>query len=203
MCTEVDEKLKEVKQSFRLMMDGAVAASMRSKGIDYHINWGATLPRLRTKADELGKDYGLAVALWKEDVRECRLLATMVMPHEKMAADLAELWMEQTRTIEEAEQLAFNLFQHLSFIPDLAFRWIASSETLPQICGYHVLSRLFMRGLQPNERAVNEFVDQAVAAMRDPSPTLRKAAHQSLQHFGNLSIMHRRLADSAMRIVIS
>ena len=53
------------------MMDGKVAQSMRDKGLDYHLNWGATLPRLREKADMIGNDYDLAIALWKENIREC------------------------------------------------------------------------------------------------------------------------------------
>ena len=65
----VCEVVKEIKQSFRLMMDGAVAKSMRDKGLSYKLNWGATLPRLRQKADEIGYNYDLAIALWKEDVR--------------------------------------------------------------------------------------------------------------------------------------
>ena len=51
----IQEQVKEIKQSFRQMMDGAVAQSMRDKGVNYHLNWGATLPRLREKADEIGK----------------------------------------------------------------------------------------------------------------------------------------------------
>ena len=48
----VPSKIKEIKQSFRQMMDGAVAQSMRDKGLNYHLNWGATLPRLKEKAPE-------------------------------------------------------------------------------------------------------------------------------------------------------
>ena len=42
---DVRDKVKEIKQSFRQMMDGAVAQSMRDKGLNYHLNWGATLQR--------------------------------------------------------------------------------------------------------------------------------------------------------------
>ena len=49
----VFETVKEIKQSFRLMMDGAVAQSMRDKGLNYHLNWGATIPRLQEKAEEI------------------------------------------------------------------------------------------------------------------------------------------------------
>ena len=190
---------EEIKQSFRLMMDGAIAQSMRQKGLDYHVNWGATLPRLRAMADEMGKDYDLAIALWKENVRECKILATMVMPAEKVLPEVVDIWMEQTTTVEIAEQAAFNLYQHLPFAASKAFEWLASAEDLPQICGYHVLSRLFMQGQEPNERGINEFVDQAVTALNSPNVTLRKAAYQSLQHLSALGLMYERLVSSALR----
>ena len=150
-------------------------------------------------ANEMGKDYDLAIALWKENVRECKILATMVMPAEKVLPEVVDIWMEQTTTVEIAEQAAFNLYQHLPFAASKAFEWLASAEDLPQICGYHVLSRLFMQGQEPNERGINEFVDQAVTALNSPNVTLRKAAYQSLQHLSALGLMYERLVSSALR----
>lgn len=196
---DVQQRVKEIKQSFRLMMDGAVAQSMRQKGLDYHLNWGATLLRLREKADEIGKNYDLAIALWKENVRECKILATMVMPPDEILPEVVDIWMEQTPTVEIAEQAAFNLYQHLPFAADKAYQWIASADEMPQICGYHVLSRLFMQGSEPNERGINEFVDQALSAIQDGSLTLRKAAMQSLMHFSELGLMYERIVQSATR----
>ena len=72
MTAETIERVKEIKRSFRTVMDGATAQSMRQKGLDYRLNWGVTIPRLREMADETGQDYDLAIALWKEDVRECK-----------------------------------------------------------------------------------------------------------------------------------
>lgn len=196
---DVQQRVKEIKQSFRLMMDGAVAQSMRQKGLDYHLNWGATLLRLREKADEIGKNYDLAIALWKENVRECKILATMVMPQDEILPEVVDIWMEQTPTVEIAEQAAFNLYQHLPFAADKAYQWIASADEMPQICGYHVLSRLFMQGREPNERGINEFVDQALSAIQCGSLTLRKAAMQSLMHFSELGLMYERIVQSATR----
>lgn len=196
---DVQQRVKEIKQSFRLMMDGAVAQSMRQKGLDYHLNWGATMLRLREKADEIGKNYDLAIALWKENVRECKILATMVMPPDEILPEVVDIWMEQTPTVEIAEQAAFNLYQHLPFAADKAYQWIASADEMPQICGYHVLSRLFMQGSEPNERGINEFVDQTLSAIQGGSLTLRKAAMQSLMHFSELGLMYERIVQSATR----
>lgn len=202
---DINQRVKEIKQSFRLMMDGATAQSMREKGLCYHLNWGATLPRLRQYAEELkdpaSQRYELAIALWKEDVRECKILATMLMPPDEILPEVVDIWMEQTPTVEMAEQAAFNLYQHLPYAADKAYQWLSSSSDLPQICGYHVLSRLFARGQEPNERGINEFIDQALAALQSANPTLRKAALQSVIRFSELGILHQRLAQSALRTI--
>ena len=198
---DVKEQIKEIKQSFRLMMDGAVAQSMRDKGLNYHLNWGATLPRLRAKADELGPNYDLAIALWKENVRECKILATMLMPPESMLPEVCDIWMEQVPSQEIAEQVAFNLWQHLPYAPEKAYQWIANDQEYYQLCGFHVLSRLFMNGQEPNERGINEFIDQALSALQGPYMSVRKAAMQSMQRFAELGIVYERMAKSAMKSV--
>jgi hypothetical protein len=193
--------IKEIKQSFRQMMDGAVAQSMRDKGLNYHLNWGATLPRLKAKANELGPNYDLAIALWKENVRECKILATMLMPPEKMLPEVCDIWMEQVPSQEIAEQAAFNLWQYLPYAPEKAYQWIACDQEYYQLCGFHVLSRLFMNGQEPNERGINEYIDQALSALQGPYMSVRKAAMQSMVRFAELGLVYERMAKSAMKSI--
>ena len=206
---DINQQVKEIKQSFRQMMDGAVAQSMRDKGVDYHLNWGATLPRLKAKAEEIAKSqeltanslYDLAIALWKENVRECKILATMLMPADKMLPEVCDIWMEQMPSQEMAEQATFNLWQHLPYAPMKAYQWIASEQELYQLCGFHLLSRLFMNGQEPNERGINEYIDQALSALQSPSLPVRKAALQSMQHFAELGLVYERMAKSALKSI--
>ena len=211
MNTELSSKVKDIKQSFRQMMDGAVAQSMRDKGLNYHLNWGATLPRLREMAEELKSVfnvqcssfnvYDLSIALWKENIRECKILATMLMPANQMAPEVCDIWMEQIPSQEIAEQVAFNVWQYLPYAPEKAYQWIASDKEYDQLCGFHVLSRLFMNGQEPNERGINEFIDQALAALQGPFMSVRKAAMQSIIRFSELGLVYERLAKSALKSV--
>ena len=196
---DVSQQVKEIKQSFRQMMDGSIAASMRTKGVDYKLNWGATLPRLREKAEEIGKNYDLAIALWKENVRECKILATMIMPPNEVLPEVIDIWMEQTPTQEIAEQAAFNLYQYLPYAPEKAYTWMASSEPLYQLCGFHIITRLFMNGQEPNERGINEFIDQTIVALQGESIPVRKAAMAAVQRFANLGLVYERIAKSALK----
>jgi hypothetical protein len=196
---DIQHQVKDIKQSFRQMMDGSIAASMRSKGVDYKLNWGATLPRLKEKAAEIGKNYDLAIALWKENVRECKILATMVMPADEVLPEVIDIWMEQTPTQEIAEQASFNLYQYLPYAPEKAYAWMASSEPLYQLCGFHVLNRLFMNGQEPNERGIHEFIDQALSALQGDSIPVRKAAMAAVQRFADLGLVYERIAKSALK----
>ncbi len=199
MNEQLQQRVREIKQSFRQLMDGKTAQSMRDKGVEYKLNWGASIPMLRDMAAEIGKDYELAIELWKADVRECKILATMVMPADRMLPEVVDIWMEQTASQEIAEQAAFNLYQYLPYAPAKAYQWIAFDKELYQLCGFHILTRLFMNKQEPNERGINEFIDQALVALQGGSMMVRKAAMQSMIRFSELGLVYERMAKSALK----
>ena len=197
----ITEKIKEIKSSFRTMMNGVAAQSMREKGLDYFINWGVSLPMLKEKALLIGKDYDLAVALWKENVRECKILAPMIMPPDVVPPEVIDIWMEQTESVEIAELASFNLYQHLPYAAEKAYKWIASEKVLYQLCGFNVLSRLFMKGQEPNERGINEYIDQLICVLKSENYSVKKAALSSVLHFSNLGIVYKRVAENALKSI--
>lgn len=199
MNEDTHQKLMNIKRSFRLMMNGPVSQSMRSKGVDYKLNWGVPLPQLRQMATEYDKDMDLAIALWKEDIRECKILATLLMPVDEMSPELVDLWMEELRSEEMAEMLSFHLLQYLAFAPSLAFQLMASNNDLYQITAYHLLSRLFLQGKEPNERGINEFLDQVMVALQSKNRSLRHAAANCVLRFANLGASYEEVAKVALK----
>ena len=123
------------------------------------------------------------------------------MPPEEMLPEVCDIWMEQVEEQEIAEQVAFNLWQHLPYAPEKAYQWMASDKEYYQLCGFHVLSRLFMNGREPNERGINEFLDQSLSALQGPFMSVRKAALQSVLHFAELGLVYERLAKSALKSI--
>ena len=69
----IQEKVLDVKQRLRLSMNGVASADMRKAGIGYKLNFGVGLPALKGIAKEIENSPELAAALWKEDIRECRI----------------------------------------------------------------------------------------------------------------------------------
>lgn len=187
MNVDTQNKIKQIKQSFRFRMNGVTSQSMREKGILYKLNWGIPLPELKEIAKEYGKDYDLAIELWKEDIRECMILATLIMPHECMEEDMIEVWMERVHTQELAEILAFNLLQYTNKALYLAFRWIASGKQMYEICGYNLLSGLFNRCIKIENREINEYLDQVNSSLQDNNIIIKHAAYNSLMKFCNIN----------------
>jgi hypothetical protein len=164
----MQEKLKEIKQSFRLYMNGVTAQSLRDKGVNYHLNWGVSLQHLQEMTAEIKTEghtpaelHELSILLWKENIRECKILATMLMPADTFPADLAMLWVEQTPTQEIAELAAMNLYQHLPYAKDMALQLIAQPYEMAQLQGYCIMARLLSTKMVLNDSELNEFIDQA------------------------------------------
>lgn len=197
--TDVQATVKEIKRGFMLQMNGVASASMREKGVDKYLNWGIQLPALKDIANKYGRDYELAIALWKENVRECKILATLMMPPECMSADLISVWMEQTLTLEIAEYATFNVYQYVDNASIFAFCWIASDNELEEVCGYHLLASLFKRGAEPNERDLNEFIDQAISALGGEAITVKHAAMNALNAFAQMGDLQEQIVEKALK----
>lgn len=181
--TPLQEQLRDVKRRLRGVMNGTASASMRDKGLNYKVNFGVELPRLREMAAELPAGYELAAALWKEDIRECRLLAAMLMPPACFDAALADLWVEQMRFPEEAECTVMHLFCRLPYASEKAFLWIAREESMFRLCGWLLLTRLLMQGARLSTRDADEVLDHVSAELRGADRLPANAARKALLRY--------------------
>lgn len=199
MNEETHQKLMKIKRSFRLLMSGPTSQSMTQKGLGYKINWGVPFIELKKMALEYGKDYELAIELWKEDIRECKILATLIMPAEKMLPEITDIWMEQVKSQEMAEMLAFNLLQYVDYAPAIAYEWIATDKRLYEIAGFQLLARLFANGQEANERGINEFLDQATVALQGDNMGIKHAAANCVLRFADLGEEYEKIARAALK----
>lgn len=186
-------KIRDVKRLLRAAMSGPVSASMRAQGLTYKLNFGVDQPRLLTIADEVRETIALddaeraalAAALWKEDIRECRLLACMLMPTVAFPEDLAEVWIEQLRFAEEAQGLVMHLLARLPYAADVAFRLVCRDGELHRLTGWLLFGRLFSQGKSLSQRDADEMLDQLAAELGDTTSDLqlRQTALNALNRY--------------------
>jgi 3-methyladenine DNA glycosylase AlkD len=179
----LNDTLDNIRAQLRLGMNGVAAQSMREKGLVYKLNFGVELPRIKTIAAGYEKDHALAQALWKEDIREFKILAGMLQPIDTFYHEIADIWVESIRNIEIAELTAMNLLQHLPYAPAKTFQWIADEREYVQVTGYLTIARLLMKKGDMTERASSELLDQAITAALSGGYHVRNAALSVLRKY--------------------
>jgi hypothetical protein len=103
--------LKEIKQQFFALRNGALADAMRKQCGDTHrMIFGLNLPQLKAIAEQTGeRSEALARELWADAAcRESRLLAPMICPVDAAPAE----WLTEIDTVEEADVVCHRLLRH-------------------------------------------------------------------------------------------
>lgn len=184
-ATHVEETVKQIKRSFRLYMNGDASRSMREKGLEYKLNWGISLVQLKQMAKGYGKDLELANRLFGEEVRECRILATLVLPVELMDRAMADEWADKIKTGEMAEICVMNVFSKLPFAVDMAYDWLRSADSLHRACAYNLLGRLCNGVKQLPDAVANQLCISAKADLPCADTIVRHAAYNCLTRYAD------------------
>ena len=176
--------LQEICKKLHLAMNGITSSAMHEKGIDYELNYGVPITTLRKIAKDYAPNSELAEELWNENIRELKILATLVQPSKSFVKTLD--WVKDINNLELAEQACMNLFSKTPDAPDNALELIQSKELYPNICGYLIYVRLFMADFQLNENKETYFIYVSEAINSD-SLLLKNAALTSLKKLGRQS----------------
>lgn len=181
-------------------MNGMVSQSMREKGMEYKLNFGIEYPRIKEIAAGYEPDHELAQALWKENIRECKILAGLLQPADTFYPEIADIWIEGMDYPELAEYTVMNLFQRLPYASEVVFRWMADEREMFQLCGFLLMTRLLMKGEKLNERAEAEFLDQACTAVEGDCGPVQKAASVALRKYAHQSRENKRTVSKQLGI---
>lgn len=183
--SSVDDDVKKIKRSFRLFMNGVASSSMRDKGLEYKINWGIPVTRLRDMAAQYAPSVALAERLWESDVRECKILATMLMPAERFSEPMALSWLSACNNQEMVEMLVFNLVQNMPGVETFVVSLLHSDEPNASLAVLHLFSRLVARQNVAfmTDEVVGSFAQLVVKALGGTDAVLKHAALNSVTRY--------------------
>ena len=185
VSSSVDDDVKKIKRSFRLFMNGVASSSMRDKGLEYKINWGIPVTRLRDMAAQYAPSVALAERLWESDVRECKILATMLMPAERFSEPMALSWLSACNNQEMVEMLVFNLVQNMPGVETFVVSLLRSDEHNAPLAALHLVSRLVARQNVAfmTDEVVSSFAQLVIKALNGTDAVLKHAALNSVTRY--------------------
>lgn len=181
------EQLSEIHAQFRRQMNADVAQALRKHGVIYRTCFGVPSMRLREVAERYTPSTELAEALWKEDIRESKMLATRLYPPTEMTLTTALRWISEIRYEEIADQACMNLFAHLPIAVSLLEACLLHTkpqQVLTVYCGLKLAARLHPSQLpaeilQPILQTVTQYIETATQT------SLRTAAYWAKENLMN------------------
>ena len=188
-------------------MNGVISTSMRQKGMNYKLIFGVPIPEIKHIAAAHEPDAELARALWKEDVREMKILATLLFPAGSMTQEEALAWMREIPYPEIAEQCCNNLFPTVEQPDQLALKFLADKKSpFGRICGFLLWAQLFKKNLAVEKSRVEAFLAECTCTMypdveagaTESSWQEKQAVVQALKFFGRLSTVN---AQDALSVI--
>lgn len=184
----INETLRKIRTELRLSMNGVVSTSMREKGMNYRMNFGVEIPRLKIIAKNHIPDKQLAEALWAQDVRELKILATLLYPANEFQSVTANNWVKEIPNQEVREQLCMNLLQNLNYAYQLVEEWVVSIDDSIRNTGYWLFARLIISH-SPLAKTINNMlvIEHALSDMLDASVFLSQSALNALKFSGRIS----------------
>ena len=188
----LQDELKEIRTQLRLAMNGVISTSMREKGIVYKLNFGVSLPEIKQIAATHKPDSELAAALWKEDIREFKILASLLQPVDEFSSQKAGQWVKEIPYLEIAEQCSHNLFYRLPDVEDLLFGLLANVEDeYARTVGFLVSVELLKRKKKLSEQVKALIFVESLRSLARPnfgaSFKEKQAALNALKFYGRLS----------------
>ena len=182
------EVIKKIRTDLRLSMNGAVSTSMRDKGVDYRMNFGVGIPRINEISEKYKQDKDLAETLWNDDVRELKILATLLYPIEQFSKELAMGWIAEVKDQELREQLCKNLLQNLPYADELVEESTKNSIEYIRSTGYWLFARLCIIKAETLEKINSDLLLQnAISDLNSQSMLLRQSALNVLKYYGRIS----------------
>ncbi|MBR2300959.1 MAG: DNA alkylation repair protein [Bacteroidaceae bacterium] len=184
MEQDIHLQILEIKKCLRLSMNGVVSAHYRKQGVDYKINFGVEIPRLKSIAAQFSKDRELAKELWKENIRECKMLAIFLMPPNEFTVTDAEEWIASARFTEIADHIVMNLASKMPYKREKAYHWIESGEMLFPYCGFLIFARMFSANEPFTANEQRCYIAQALKWLtKNDSKVTANSAYTSLQRY--------------------
>ena len=174
------ELVRDIKKELRASMNGILSARMREAGMPFRRIFGVELPRLRSIANEFPCDADLANNLWKQDIRETRLLAIMLMPPEAFTTETANALADTMLTAEEAQVTAMMLLCKTSGAKQVCMEWLEAGKPLPSVCACLCLRHLLVQGkvLSSEER---QLIDERTSKLLPHANLHLRKAIQALE----------------------
>lgn len=134
-------ELQRIIQEVKRQMNGPVSQSLSELGIEYKVNYGVSIPELQSIAKDYTGNHELALSLYEQDIRECKLLASMIDDPKLVTGEQIDNWAQSFTNHEIVEQVCSNLLWKTDCALSRSIEWCLTDNEFLQKAGLIIAAR--------------------------------------------------------------
>jgi 3-methyladenine DNA glycosylase AlkD len=203
---QYDGILKKLKSLSR----ARALEGMAKYGITPEKTYGVSIPDLRKVAKEIGKDHELAQQLWELNIRETRILASMIDDPVLVTEKQMDNWVKEFDYWEICDQVCQNLFIYTKFAYQKAIGWSKKDEEFVKRAGFALfvkragfalMASLAFKDKKAKDEQFEKFFPIIKREATDNRNFVKKAVNWALRQIGKRNLdLNRKAIETAREI---
>lgn len=186
----VEDILKKLKAKAR---PGQLEAMARY-GISPERRLGVRVPELRKIAKETGKDHALALELWKTNIPEVQIVASLVAEPEKLTEEQMENWVRDFDSWDVCDQVCMNLFDKSPLAIKKIHDWSRRDEEFVKRAAYALIACVAWHDKESEDETFIRLFPFIKQGATDERNYVKKSVNWALRHIGKRNLHLNRAA---------
>lgn len=183
-----------VLRELESLADPKVRAKMAYFGVVVPRAHGISAPVLHQFAKHIGKDHELARSLWRSDIHEARILATLIGESAKVTAAEMNQWVRDFDSWDVVDAACCYLYAYAKPAWKMAFSWSGRKEEFEKRAGFSLAAYLSYKDKGAPDARFDRFLRVIEREAYDERNFVRKAVNWALRNIGKRSLRLNRAA---------
>lgn len=193
--SHAQSQVSKIIEKLKFFSNPEAIEGMVKYGITPKRTYGVSIPNLRKIAKEIGVNHDLALRLWEMNLRETRILASMIDDPEIVTEEQIEKWVQDFDYWEICDQCCMNLFEKTKFAYQKAIEWSSRDEEFVKRAGFVLMARLAVSDKKADDKQFEQFLPIIKNKSTDSRNFVKKAVNWALRQIGkrNLNLNEKAL----------
>lgn len=194
-------EIEDLVSELRRMGNPKAVEGLAHFGIKGSKVLGISVPSLRGLASRVGRNHRLAEGLWKTELHEARLLASMIDDPETVTEEQMEAWVKDFDSWDVVDQSCGNLFDKTPFAVKKALEWSKREREYEKRAGFSMMAELAVHAKNAPDQTFLKFLPAIVRGAEDDRNFVKKAVNWALRQIGKRNVnLHKAAMNTAEKI---
>lgn len=133
--------IQRIVEEIKSRRSGPTSDSLTQLGIEYKVNYGVPITELRKIAEPYMDNHALALDLFEQDIRECKIIASIIDDPKQITGEQIDEWALSFTNVEMVEQVCSNVLWKADCALSRSIQWCLSNDEYLQKAGLIIAAR--------------------------------------------------------------